>query len=103
MLIEDYVEILLLPLISQLTEGGYDMHMGRPGYEAESVAANFIFHKNSCQHAKDYELTTIRTNDNGLEVHTLFPIANGLIQMDLFPITVCLQSVVINTFDTNNF
>ena len=49
------------------------MHMGQPGYEAESVAANFIPDKNSCQHAKDYELTTIQTNDSGLEVHTLFP------------------------------
>ena len=47
--------------------------MVRPGYEAESVATNFIPDKNSCQHTKDYELTTIRTNDSGLAVRTLFP------------------------------
>ena len=70
---------------------------------------NFISDKNSCQHAKDYELTTIRTNDSGLEVHTLFPeyycgSSRASQRSDsLFPITVCLQGVVINTFDTKNF
>ena len=73
---------------------------------------NFISDKNSCQHAKDYELITIRTNDSGLEVHTLFPeyyycgSSRASQRSDsLFPITVCLQGVVINyyTFDTKNF